>query len=148
VNKYTLDIKHAIFIKKPREQVWDFTQDYGNRPIWDYTIKDAYVIETHPHKIIRFKTTGNTTMTFVYKQDERPYKTSLATSEIHSMIIDSAGGSWTYEVVNGGTNWTQRNTIQFKQKPLIAFLLPILRWMFNKQICRSMNKAKRILEAN
>jgi hypothetical protein len=124
VTKYTLVIKYSIFINKPREQVWDFTQDYGTRRKWDHSIKDAYVIESRPNRIIRLKTKGNVIMTFVYKQDERPYKTSLATSEVQSLFIESAGGSWIYEELNGGTNWTQRNTIQLKQKRLLSILLP------------------------
>ena len=45
-------------------------------------------------------------MTFVYKLDDRPHKTSLAATEIESPIIESAGGSWTYEDQSDKTLWT------------------------------------------
>lgn len=148
MNKYSIVIKHSIFINKPREQVWDFTQDYNTRHIWDHSIKDAYVVEYKPNRIIRLKTNGNTTMTLVYKQDQRPYKTSLATTEVQSQFIESAGGSWIYEEDNGGTNWTQRNTILLKSKRLFSIFLPFFRWMLTREISVSMNRAKQLLETN
>ncbi len=91
---------------------------------------------------------GNATMTFIYKQDDRPYKTSLVASDIQSQFIESAGGSWTYEDFEGGTNWTQKNTIQIKPKRWVSLIMPLLKWMVNKQTIESMNRAKQLLETN
>jgi len=33
--KISITIHHSIYIQKPREIVWDFTQDYSHRAEWD-----------------------------------------------------------------------------------------------------------------
>src|SRR5204863_9955742 len=98
-----ITIKYSIFINKPRELVWDYTQNYEHRTKWDKAVLEATVLQTSPNRIVKLRTKGNTTMTFTYKQDERPHKTSLVAKEISSPLIESAGGSWVYEEQNGKT---------------------------------------------
>lgn len=146
MNKYNISIQHSIFINKPRELVWDYTQDYTKRKFWDRSVKDTFVLEEYPNRIVKVKAQGNITMTFEYKQDEKPYKTSLVTTEIQSQFIALAGGSWIYDVKEGGTLWTQKNTLQLKPSKLTFMLLPIYKWMLNRQTRKSMKKAKQIIE--
>jgi hypothetical protein len=111
VNKNQITFRHKIFIPKPLEVVWDFTQNYDLRPGWDKSIIEAKVIQTLPHRIVRFTTRGNITIVFEYKLDDRPNKTSLAIKETNSKWIIGGGGSCAYEGENGGTWWSQTNTI-------------------------------------
>ena len=142
----TITIKHAIIISKPRELVWDYTQDYSNRPAWDFTIINAEVLQTSPNRIVRLNAKGNTCMTFHYKHDERPCKTSLIAKEIVSPLIESAGGSWTYDKIGRGTLWKQTNTIVFKKHLLSRLMLPFYKWALERQIRHAMKKAKHRME--
>ena len=137
-----------MFISRTPGDVWDYTQNYDNRPIWDDTVIKATVVQTLPNRIVQLKMKGRTIMTFVYKLDERPLKTTLAMKDITSPIIDAGGGSWLYEPQNNGTLWTQTNTIVFKKNILLPLLLPVYKWMFTQQTVKAMKKAKSILEKN
>ncbi len=141
-----MTIKYSILITKPREVVWDYTQNYEYRTKWDSAVLDTSVIQTEPERVVRVKTKGRTKMTFVYKLDDRPNKTSLAGREIESPFIESAGGSWTYEDQSGGTLWTQTNTIIFKNSILLPLLLPLYKMMFQNQTKQAMKKAKGLIE--
>ena len=85
-------------------------------------------------------------MTFVYKLDDRPNKTTLVAKDIISPLIESAGGSWNYEKQNEGTLWRQVNTITFKKTLMIKLLLPLHKRLFIFQINKSMKKAKQEIE--
>ena len=87
-------------------------------------------------------------MTFVYKLDNRPNKTTLAIKKIESPLIEGGGGSWSYEEWEGTTLWTQRNTLVFKNKMHVVLLLPLYRWMLKLQTTAAMRNIKKILERN
>lgn len=142
-----ITIRNSIFIAKPRTVVWDYTQNYDNRALWDNSVLEAVVLQTTPNRIVKLKLKGKTTMTFYYKMDDRPSKTSLVAKEIESAIIKSAGGSWLYEEIKEGTIWTQTNSIELKNKLFIRVLQPILKQIFIRQTKQSMKKLKSILEA-
>lgn len=141
-----ITVRHSILIAKPRELVWDYTQNYDNRTAWDSSIIEARVLQTSPNRIVQVKSRGNTTMTFVYKLDERPIKTSLATKEVISPIIERSGGSWKYEEQGELTLWTQTNTIVFKQNFLHKLILPIYKLVFIWLTRIAMKKAKKEVE--
>jgi hypothetical protein len=138
-------IRQSIFIAQPRERVWDFTQNYRLRHEWDQAVIEATVLETVPRRTVRLRLKGNVIMTLTYTQDERPYKTTLATISVRSPLILSAGGSWVYEATAEGTIWTQTNTIVLRKGRLLRLLQPIIKAMFLKQTRRSMKTAKRLL---
>ena len=139
-------IKHSVLINKPRELVWDYTQNYDHRAKWDKAVLEANILQTTPNRIVKLKTKGNTTMTFIYKQDERPYKTSLVAKEISSPLIEAAGGSWVYEEHNGKTLWQQTNTLTFKKTWPLSLARPFLRILFSMQTKQAMKKAKQEIE--
>jgi hypothetical protein len=146
MSKTAINIHHQIFIAKSPEVVWDYTQDYTKRTEWDSGVLEAALLQSEPQRIIKLRTKGNTTMTFVYKLDERQRKTSLVAKEIVSPLVESGGGSWTYEEQDGGTLWTQTNTIGLKKSIFLPVLLPLFRSMFTSQTKQAMKKAKKILE--
>jgi len=141
-------IKHSIFINRPKETVWNFTQDYNNRKKWDKSVVEATIIQTEPDRIVKLKMKGNTTMTFLYKLDDKPNKTTLVASEIKSVLIQKAGGSWSYEDKNAGTLWMQTNSIEFKNKFLFTLINPFLKRLFEWQTIQAMTTAKKIIETN
>ena len=142
----SITIRSSILIDKPRELVWDYTQNYDNRTKWDDAVLDATVLQTSPNRIVKLLTKGNTIMVLIYKQDERPYKTSLVAREIFSPLIESAGGSWVYEEQNGKTLWQQTNTIIFKKAFAMNLALPFLKIIFSMQTKKAMKKAKKQIE--
>lgn len=140
-----ITIKESVFVAMPQAAVWDFTQDYAQRHLWDKLIKSAVVIQEEP-RTINIKSMDGSTMTIVYKSEKRPYKTSLAIVEINSPIIESGGGSWQYTFEPGGTIWTQVNTIVLKDNFFCRLLTPFVTMLFQWATRTSMEKAKQLLE--
>lgn len=140
-----ITIKHCVSINKPKELVWDYTQNYDNRQVWDQSVLETTVLQTTPNRIVKLKLKG-ATMTLIYKLDERPNKTTLVAKEITSPIIINAGGSWAYEEQNGKTLWTQTNTIVFKKNIFLNLFLPMYRWFFARLIKKAMTRAKEEIE--
>ena len=146
MTKNGITIRQSILIAKEKELVWDYTQNYDNRTQWDSSIIETTVLHTKPHRVVRLKTKGNTSMIFTYKLEERPNKAILVAKEITSNLILSAGGSWIYEDQNGQTLWTQINTITFKNNFLLKFLLPLYQYIFTRMTKKSMQRAKQEIE--
>ena len=140
-------IKQSIFINKSKEEVWNFTQDYNNRPNWDNSVIEATVIQSLPNRIVKLKMKGNTIMTFEYKLDDKPNKTSLVARKIKSPLIEKAGGSWSYEDLKGGTLWKQTNSIEIKDKFFLRLVKPFLKTFIQLQTRQAMTRAKKMLEA-
>ena len=143
-NKIT--IRNSIFVNRPPDEVWDFTQDYKLRTSWDKTVKEAKIIQEEPSRKVWIKTTGDEEVLFKYKLERRPEKTSLVMMESNSYWFKGGGGSWVYYEKNGGTNWVQTNTVVLRKgllgrlaKPLVAILL---KWNTGQ----AMKRAKKIIE--
>jgi hypothetical protein len=144
--KNIITIRQSIFIEKQKEVVWDFTQDYSNRKNWDSAVIEATVLQTSPNRIVKLQFRDNSTATFVYKQDERPNKTSLSAKEVQSTLLLSGGGSWSYDTKDGGTIWTQNNTLILKNHFWIRVLIPFYKLLFSFQVKKAMKKAKELIE--
>lgn len=146
MNKFQIKIKFSILINKPVEEVWDYTQNYDFRTIWDSTVIETKVVQVLPHRIVNLQLKGNTSLNYVYTLDDRPHRTVLIAENISSPIIKKAGGSWTYENEMGQTRWTQRGTIIFKEGLLIKILFPFIKIAFSHFLKKSMFNAKRQIE--
>ena|SRR5688572_370962 len=142
MRSHSITIRQSIIVCKPRELVWDYTQNFANRPDWDSAIKSAYLLQEEPNRIVKLQTHSNKTMTCYYKHDERPFKSLLEARDISSPFIASADGSWSYEKIGKGTLWSQTNTIAFKQHLLNNIMMPFYKWYFKKMTRRAMNKAR------
>jgi len=108
-------ITETIYIAASPETVWDFTQDYNKRHVWDKTVVSAKIIQEHP-RIALIKGISRLTTELHYKLDVRPQKTSLAMSNTQSPFIEGGGGYWHYDVQDSGTLWTQTNSLILKKK--------------------------------
>ena len=80
----------------------------------DSSIKAAEALETGGERRIKLLLRANATMVFVYKLDDQPNKTTLATAEAHLPSSNQPEGPWRYVDQDNGTLWRQTNTIVFK----------------------------------
>jgi hypothetical protein len=146
IKKNGIVTNQSIFINKPVEVVWTYTQNHDKRTEWDNTVLESKVLQNDPDKIVRLKFKRDTVITFIYKLDLPTYRTTFIAHEIESALIESAGGSWIYEKENTGTLWTQINTIVFREKAPRILLLPVYNLLFNARTKQAMLNAKKILE--
>jgi hypothetical protein len=135
-----------VIVCKPRELVWDYTNDITSRTSWDPVITSADVIQHEPNRIIKIKSRGNTSLTCHYKHYERPHKSSIIAKDISSPWIASADGSWSYDKIGRGTLWSQIHTIELRQHPLNKIMLPFYKWYFKKLTRHAMAKARAMME--
>lgn len=142
----TIHIKHSIYIDRSPEEVWDYTQNYEYRKQWDKTIIKAEVLQTKPRRSIKIKAKGGTTMTYEYKEEKRPVRTSLQAKDIHSRLIHAAGGSWSYEKQGDGTLWTQTNNIIIKPSLWNHLMMGLYKQIMTTQIITAMKLAKIMIE--
>ena len=133
-----------LFIARPPEIVWDFTQDYSRRSSWDRSILDATVLESSPLPRIRIRGAGGLSGVLQYKLFDRPRRTSVVLVDVKSRWVTGGGGSWSYESASGGTLWTQTNSLELKH----AWLGALARWTLRRETQRAMKAAKRMLEGS
>ena len=143
----SITVSESLVVARSPEDVWDFTQDYSRRHEWDASILEATVQESEPVPRVRIRARGGLDATFRYKLYRRPVQTSLAMEDVSSAMIAGGGGSWSYAAVDGGTLWTQTNTVVLREGWLTAMLAPLMRYGLASSTRRAMAKAKRMLEA-
>jgi hypothetical protein len=138
-------ITETIYIAASPETVWDFTQDYSKRHLWDKTVLAAKIIQEHP-RVALIKGIGGLTTELHYKLDERPHKTSLAMFNTQSPFIAGGGGYWHYDVQDNGTLWTQTNSLILKNNLPALLLSPLMKWMLKTSTRKAMIAAKKMIE--
>jgi len=138
-------VSESVHIKASPQAVWDYTQDWSRRSEWDPAILGA---EELPGKerVIRARTSGGEFMVR-YKLVDPPRKTSLAMTSSSSRIVTGGGGSWEYAAEDGGTRFTQRNTLSLKS-PFWAWLFAWpLGWQLRRLTRKALENAKQYLES-
>jgi uncharacterized protein YndB with AHSA1/START domain len=139
-------VAESLFVEAPPERVWDFTQDYAQRASWDANVLDAEVLPGDGAPRVRVRMRGGVRCTFRYQAFERPQHTSLAMVDVQSVLFVGGGGAWTYESRDGGTLWTQTNTLVLADRWFAALLAPLVRWQLRRSTVRAMRAAQRLLE--
>ena len=141
-----ITVEGRILINSNKEHVWNFTQDIGNRKLWDNSVIDCQLIQRKPKKVIWVKMKGGIQSFLNYKLCDKPNKTSLKMYNTQSFLVKGGGGSWQYKEKEGKTEWVQTNTIEFKSK--LAFLLLgwVIKRIFKKNTDIAMTKAKQLIE--
>lgn len=137
-------IREAIVISRPPEAVWDFTQDYARRTLWDRTVLGAEELQRAP-RVVKVRGAGGLVFIARYKQEDRPRRTSLAMTDVQSRIVVGGGGSWEYRAVDGGTELVQTNTLALASAVGWLFA-PLVRWRLRAETRRALRKAKELLE--
>ena len=139
-----ITVTESLFIARSPEDVWDYTQDYAARSEWERSILEAHVSDAGPLPSVRVRIAGGTSGVFRYKLFDRPRRTSVVLSDVESALITVGGGSWSYEARDGGTLWTQTNSIEVRA--VAVLLAPLVRWNLRGATRRAMRRAKRALE--
>ena len=143
----TITIKHSIRVAVSPETLWDFTQDFNKRHLWDASIIKVEPLTSINGKSVRITFFGRQEATLTYKIEKRPEKTTLEMHDVRSRVIVRGGGHWSYQEQQRDTIWTQVNSIVVKEGWLIRVFMPLIRYVFHQNTKRSMKNAKRIVEA-
>jgi hypothetical protein len=144
--RVTVTAEETVHVARTPEQVFDYTQDYATRSVWDASVLEATVTGEDPRRV-NLKVDGIGDMVLEYKLFRRGDRTSAAFTEVKSPYFVGGGGSWAYAARDGGTDWTQTNTLEFKSSLFGRLLAPIVRRRLSKGMRAAMLKAKGIMES-
>ena len=145
--RQTVTVSHTVHVKRSPEDVFDYTQDYGTRMDWDSTVKSAKVLSEDPRRV-QVVMEGVGPLVIEYKLFRRGERTSAAFSDVSSRLISGGGGSWDYAARDGGTDWTETSTLEFRNGLVGRLVAPILRRNMKTLTTKAMEKAKAIMETS
>ena len=146
MRRQTVTVSHSVHVKRSPEEVFDYTQDYSTRSDWDPDNSDSEILSEEPRRI-RSTIKGIGSVVVEYKLFRRPERTSAAFIEVNSRVVTGGGGSWSYAASEGGTDWTQNNTLELKPGALSRLLGPIVRRSIASSMRKSMATAQAIMES-
>lgn len=145
-NRVTVTVAHTVHVKRTPNEVFDYTQDYSTRMDWDPTVKSAKVLSEDPRRVL-VDLEGIGPLVIEYKLFRRGERTSAAFNDVRSRLIAGGGGSWSYEAADGGTDWTETSTLEFRSDLLGRLFAPFLRRNMATLTRKAMEKAKEIMES-
>lgn len=145
-NRVTVTVVHTVHVDRTPEVVFDYTQDYATRMDWDPTVKSARVLDEEPRRAEEVLE-GIGAVVMEYKLFRRGERTTAAFTSDKSRLIAGGGGSWTYEARDGGTDWTQTSTLEFRNGLVGRLFAPFLRRNMATLTRKAMDKAKAIMES-
>lgn len=134
-----------IVVDRPKEVVWDYTQNYDNITEWDLSVLEAIVIEQVP-RTIKLKMRGDRNVTVVYKLENRPNKLALSYRKLDPNLMEHAGLTAKFEERNGTTLWSQTFTYVFKNGGFMGLKLLYYRWKLGLKARKAMLRAKDMIE--
>ena len=144
--RQTVTVSHTVHVARTAEDVFDYTQDYGTRMDWDPTVKSAKVLSEDPRRI-QVVMEGIGPLVIEYKLFRRGDRTTAAFNDVGSRLISGGGGSWTYVARDGGTDWTETSTLEFRNGLVGRLFAPMLRRNMITLTRKAMEKAKAIMES-
>ena len=144
--RHTVTVTETIHVDRPPAEVFEYTQDYSTRPVWDASIKSAEKLSDEPRRF-RLLMPGVGEAVIEYKLFRRGERTSAAFTAVKSKVFSGGGGSWSYEGRDADTEWTQTNTLEFKNRIVGSVMAPMVRRSMTKGIRASMAKAKSRMES-
>ena len=144
-DRVTVTVSETVQVRRTPEEVFDYTQDYATRSDWDASVTEAEVLSEEPRRV-RVNVRGVGRMTLDYQLFRRGDRTSAAFTEIDSRYFTRGGGSWSYVARDGGTEWTQTNTLELKPGMVGRILAPMVRRSLASGTRSAMAKAKSIME--
>ena len=144
--RVTVSATESVHVDRPPEVVFDYTQDYATRTDWDPTVMSAKVLGEDPRRV-QAVLRGIGPLVIEYKLFRRGERTSAAFTNVESTLISGGGGSWAYAASDGGTDWTQTATLEFRHALVDWLLAPLLRRNMSTLMRKSMTEAKRIMES-
>ena len=144
--RVTVTATESIWVKRSPEQVFDYTQDYATRRDWDPTVMSARVLSEEPRRVEAVMQ-GIGPLVIEYKLFRRGERTTAAFREVDSTLISGGGGSWSYVARDGGTDWSQTATLEFRHRLVGWLMAPLLRRNMRTLMRKAMAEAKRIMES-
>ena len=145
-DRVTVTGTHTVHVNRTPEAVYDYTQDYSTRSVWDQSITQVEVLSNSP-RTYRLVIKGIGRFTIEYRLDRRGDRTSAAFTRVDAAFFSGGGGSWSYVAGNGGTDWTATNTFELKHRLLGRVLAPLVRRQMLASMRKSMATAKEIMES-
>ncbi|MBO6515592.1 MAG: SRPBCC family protein [Bacteroidia bacterium] len=139
-------VHESIRIRSSKERVWNFTQNFDNRKVWDKSILAHNVIQKRPSKTIWVKMKGGIQSTLKYKLCDRLNRTSLQMVDTKSLWIKGGGGSWKYAQNGDWTTWEQTNTLELRTPLLYVLLGWFTKQMLKRNTRIGMKRAKTLIE--
>jgi hypothetical protein len=143
--RVTVSATETIWVDRSPTEVFDYTQDYATRADWDSTVMSAAVVSEEPRRV-RAVLRGIGPLVIEYTLFRRGERTSAAFREVDSTLISGGGGSWSYTAREGGTDWQQIATLEFRHMLVGWLLAPMLRRNMHTLMRKAMLEAKRIME--
>ena len=143
--RVTVTATESIWVKRSPEQVFDYTQDYATRRDWDPTVMSARVLSEEPRRVEAVMQ-GIGPLVIEYKLFRRGERTTAAFRDVDSTLISGGGGSWSYVARDGGTDWSQTATLEFRHRLVGWLMAPLLRRNMRTLMRKAMAEAKRIME--
>lgn len=144
--RVTVTGTHTIHVDRSPEAVFDYTQDYRTRAVWDPTVLDAKVISEEP-RVVHMELAGIGPVTLRYTLFRRGERTSAAFDGGRSRFFSGGGGSWSYVAKDGGTDWTQTNTLELRPGLLGRLVAPMIRRNMATLTRKGMVRAKKLMES-
>jgi hypothetical protein len=142
-----ITVKEEILVAAPPERVFDYTQDYAHRAKWDDAVLEAKVVADAPERMVWVRGPGGFESTLHYRLFDRPKMTSLEMTDIRRGFgISGGGGSWRYEAADGGTRFTQQNTLVLKSRIQYWLFGWLLRWQLARTTRKAMARVKALIE--
>jgi hypothetical protein len=140
-------VEETVTISKPREKVFEFTQDWSRRQEWDESVVAAVPL---PGEERAYRVRGAAGVSFEarYKLFRAPERTSLAMEKVVPEIFTGGGGSWDYAAEGRDTRWTQTNTLTLSDGLVSRIIAPIMRWQLRAATRKAMLRAKKLLETS
>lgn len=139
-------MSETIHVERSPNVVFDYTQDYATRTDWDDQIASAQVVSEDPRRV-RITARGLGAFTLEYRLFRRGDRTSAAFLDLENAFFSGGGGSWRYVPRDGGTDWTETNTLELRRPRLLGWLAPLVEWNLRAGTRRAMAKAKSIMES-
>jgi hypothetical protein len=146
MGRQAVTVSHTVHVSRTPEEVFDYTQDYSTRMEWDSTVISAKVLSEDPRRV-QVVMQGIGPLVIEYKLFRRGERTSAAFNDVGSRLIAGGGGSWSYEARDGGTDWTETSTLEFRNGLAGRLFAPILRRNMTTLTRKAMEKAKSIMES-
>ena len=139
----------SIHIHCPRERVFDYTQDYGQRLVWDTFLREAVLLDGAVHAGPGVKAwcvaRNGLGMETEYVSFQPPAVTAVKMTR-GPWLFESFAGSWKFDAVDARTTHVTF-TYAFALKPLLRPFTPLMKWILVREVQGRLRDLKARLEA-
>ena len=137
---------HTVFVARPPDVVWNYTQDPARRAEWDPSIVHAHALPSDALPRVRIRAVGGMEGTLEYLLYDAPHRTSVSMADVRSPLLSGGGGSWSYTARDRGTEWTATNSLRFRNVVLYWILGWIVRHALRRDTVRGLESVRTRLE--